>query len=176
MIPVQFATLSRSGHVWTMASALLAMLGLETTGAMAQTPTFVGIGQLGNCTTVAVCSDATSENCAETSKPQRMFSVQLWPSDGHRIWQFWVETSYSRFPESDVNEEIDFLPLNWLPTDGWRARILALAEGRQTIAGTTSALWGRTYTEQGLIVLNLYQFNPRGLVKRWNVHCQMDDL
>ena len=66
-----------------------------------------------------------------------MFSVQIRPSDGQRIWQFWVETSYSRFPESDVNEEIDFLPLNWLPTDGWRDRILALSEGRQIIAGTT---------------------------------------
>ena len=54
MIPVQFATLSRSGHLWTMASALLAILGLDTTGAMAQTPAFVGIGRLGKCTTVAV--------------------------------------------------------------------------------------------------------------------------
>jgi hypothetical protein len=157
---------------------LLPCVGLVTAmlAGTAQAEVFLGVGKLGACQTVAVCPDALTETCTPVSELQRIFSAPVNAGDGAKGNRHWAEAAYSRFPKSDVNETTGFLPVNPLIGDDWRDRISALAEGREVITGPADALWGRFQTDAGQITLAFYQFNPRGLTRRWIVHCQFGDI
>lgn len=148
-------------------------LALAAPAAVAQ----VGIGKLGTCQIYATCPDPFADTCGDANAPLRLFSARIRVADAAPGPILWVETDYSRFPQSDVNEEIGFLPVTFLPKEGWEAKITALIDGSEKVAGTTGLLWARLNGEpRDGIAFDLYQFNAKGAVRRTKFACPPGEM
>jgi hypothetical protein len=150
----------------------LAALAAPAHAAGAAAQPVSAIGKLGACAVVATCTDAGEASCRPGSGDQQIFTARV---DGTNL--IWVETAYSRFPQSDTNEETGFLPLTLLNRKEAASEIGDLTEGRRTIEGPHRALFGlMDGRSAGGMLFDLYQFNPRGLIRHWHIDCPMGAL
>jgi hypothetical protein len=155
------------------ARALTAALAAAPVGAVAQDSVRATPGTLGTCAVVATCTDAfDTASCAPADGPQRTFVTRV---GGQPVT--WVETDYSRFPQSDTNETQGFLPVTMLPPGDPPARIAALAAGTEVLLqGVGGLVFGQALRSAGPATHDLWQFNPRGLVRRWQVACPPGEM
>jgi hypothetical protein len=152
--------------------ALAALLAAAPVGAAAQDALLAAPGTLGTCAIVATCTDALDPaSCAPATGTQRTFATRV---GGQPLT--WVETDYSRFPQSDTNETRAFLPVTMLPRGAPPARIAALAAGTEVVQGVGGLVFGQFQGAAGPVTHDLWQFNPRGLVRRWQVACPPGEM
>ena len=124
-------------------------------------------GTLGTCAIVATCTDTLDPgSCTAAGGTQRTFVTRV----GAQAVT-WIETDYSRFPQSDTNETRGFLPVTMFPPGDTPARITELAAGTEVVQGVSGLVFGQFLRGHGSATHHLWQFNPRGLVRRWQVAC-----
>jgi hypothetical protein len=151
---------------------LAALLAAAPVGAVAQDAILATPGTLGTCAVVATCTDALDPaSCARADGTQRTFVTRV---GGQPVT--WIETDYSRFPQSDTNETRGFLPVTMLPPGDPPARIAALAAGTEVVQGVGGLVFGQFLGAAGTVTHDLWQFNPRGLVRRWQVACPPGEM
>lgn len=155
-----------------VARTLCVLLAAAPAGAAAQAALPAAPGTLGTCAIVATCTDALDPaSCAPATGTQRTFATRV---GGQPLT--WVETDYSRFPQSDTNETRAFLPVTMLPRGAPPARIAALAAGTEVVQGVGGLVFGQVQGASGPVTHDLWQFNPRGLVRRWQVACPPGEM
>jgi hypothetical protein len=151
---------------------LVALLAAAPIGAAAQDALSAAPGTLGTCAIVTTCTDARDPaSCAPAGGTQRTFVTRV---GGQPVT--WVETDYSRFPQSDTNEVRGFLPVTMLSPGDPPARIAMLAAGTEVVRGVGSLVFGQALRSAGPATHDLWHFNPRGLVRHWQVACPPGEM